>query len=118
MRKPIGNKYWSEMNPPISPDNFESDIYPPSSMEKSVEMSASSDALQVVIYSLIKENQFLKAENNLLRNKMIMQQANPTEEAKQAFACSNIEYKKPKYRRSQGGVNLHPPHCINFIFLN
>ena len=93
--KPIGYKAWSEISPPITPDYFLSDIYPSSSMEKSLESAASRDALLIVISNLITENRSLKSENDWLRKKMLMQQASSSVEAEQAATFSSKQCKKP-----------------------
>ena len=94
MREPIGYKSWREISPPSKPDYIvsESNISSISNSKKnSLENAPERDAFLIVISTLINENQCLKAENNLLKNKMLMQQLNPTGQAKQEFPCSSDE---------------------------
>ena len=69
--------------------------------KNSLKNAPERDAFLIVISTLINENQCLKAENNLLRNKMLMQQLNPTGQAKQELPCSSDEYKLEKAQQER-----------------
>ena len=84
----------------LNPQAYKPDKFV-NSKKNSLENAPERDAFLIVISTLINENQCLKAENNLLRNKILMQQLNPTGQAKQELPCSSDEYKLEKAQQER-----------------